>query len=119
MRFAILAGRVLFALVFILSALPHLAGEGIEHAAGKGVPMAELLVPFAGFLSLIGGISVAIGFKARWGAAMLVLFLVPVTFMMHDFWNVADPQMAAMQRIMFMKNVSMMGAALMIAVAGA
>ena len=46
---------------------------------------------------------------------LLVLFLVPVTMMMHNFWAVADPMMAMTQQVMFMKNVSMLGAALLIA----
>jgi putative oxidoreductase len=33
---------------------------------------------------------------------------------MHRFWGVADPQVAALQRVMFMKNLSMAGAALML-----
>jgi putative oxidoreductase len=47
------------------------------------------------------------------------LFLVPVTLMMHKFWGVADPTAAMIQRVMFMKNVSMLGAALMLTHLGA
>jgi len=52
------------------------------------------------------------------GALLLVLFLVPVTFTMHNFWAVQDPMMALMQQAMFMKNLSMLGGALLIAYFG-
>jgi putative oxidoreductase len=70
-------------------------------------------------LALLGGLSVALGYQTRIGAWMLVLFLIPVTLMMHKFWGIADAQMAMMQRIMFMKNVSILGGALFLAYFGA
>jgi putative oxidoreductase len=65
-------------------------------------------------MALLGGLSILLGYKARWGALLLIMFLVPVTVMMHNFWAVSDPMAKQMQMIMFMKNVSMLGAALMI-----
>lgn len=53
------------------------------------------------------------------GAWLLVLFLAPVTFVMHDFWAVKDPMMAQMPQVMFLKNVSMLGGALFISHFGA
>jgi putative oxidoreductase len=60
-----------------------------------------------------------LGYRARLGAWLIVLFLVPVTLAMHNFWAVKDPMMAQMQMIMFMKNVSMLGGALLITQFGA
>jgi putative oxidoreductase len=48
-----------------------------------------------------------------------VLFLIPVTLMLHKFWTVQDPMMAQIQMILFMKNVSMLGGALLISQFGA
>jgi putative oxidoreductase len=39
--------------------------------------------------------------------------------MMHNFWAVKDPMMAQMQMAMFLKNVTMLGAALLISQLGA
>lgn len=111
--------RVLFAAVFVMAAPGHFGGESIAHAAAQGVPMAEALVPLSGLLALLGGLSVAFGFKARLGAVLLIGFLVPVTVMMHDFWTVADPAAAKLQQVMFMKNVTMLGGALLILYYGA
>ena len=114
-----LAGRVLFALIFVLSTPGHFSARDVEYATAAGVPMANLLVPLAGILALVGGLSVMLGYKAKAGAWMLVAFLVPVTLWMHRFWDVADPQMAQMQQINFMKNLALTGAALYMAWFGA
>src|SRR5712664_3854667 len=60
-----------------------------------------------------------IGYRAKLGAWLIVLFLIPVTLMMHKFWTVSDPMMAQIQMVMFMKNVSMLGGALLISQFGA
>ena len=81
--------------------------------------MATVLVPISGILALIGALSIMLGYKAKWGALLLVIFLVPVTLMMHNFWAISDPMMAQMQMAMFMKNVSMLGCAMIISYFGA
>jgi putative oxidoreductase len=114
-----LAGRILFALIFVMSTPTHFSVKGIGYATSAGVPMANVLVPLAGILALCGGLSVMLGYKAKIGAWMLVVFLIPVTLWMHRFWDVADPQMAQMQQINFMKNLALTGAALFMAYFGA
>jgi putative oxidoreductase len=118
-RYLPAVGRVLFAAIFVMAATSHFSAKTIEHAASQGVPLANVLVPLAGLMATAGGLSVALGYRARFGAWLIVLFLIPVTLAMHAFWAIPDPQMAQMQQIMFMKNVSMLGAALYIAHFGA
>jgi putative oxidoreductase len=86
----------------------------IAYAAAQGAPMASIAVPFSGLLAILGGLSILLGFRAKIGAWFIVLFLAGVTPMMHKFWAVSDPMMAQMQMIMFMKNLSMLGGALLI-----
>jgi putative oxidoreductase len=119
LRYMVPLGRALFAAIFILSAAGHFSSKEIGYAAQHGVPLATVLVPLSGVLALAGGLSVLLGFKARIGAWMLVAFLVPVTLAMHAFWAETDPAAVMMQQINFMKNVSMLGAALMITYLGA
>lgn len=119
MKFLFPLGRVLFALIFIAAAPRHFTREGIHHAADLGVPAAEMLVPLSGVLALAGGLSVAAGYKARWGAWALIAFLVPVTFWMHAYWRLSNPDVAHVQQAMFFKNLSMLGAALLISQFGA
>jgi putative oxidoreductase len=118
MKYVALLGRVLFAGIFLMAAPGHFQASTIRYAASQGVPLASIAVPVSGVVALLGGLSVLLGYKARWGAWLIVLFLAPVTVTMHRFWGLADAQAAMMQRVMFMKNVSMLGAALLVAAVG-
>jgi putative oxidoreductase len=109
-----LGGRILFSAIFIMAGLMHFSQSEIGYAAHAGVPMAGLLVPGSGVLALAGGLSILLGYKAKTGAWLLVLFLVPVTVMMHNFWAAKDPLTAQVQMAMFLKNVTMLGGALLI-----
>lgn len=111
-------GRALFAAVFVIAAAGHFTQGVIRYAASEGVPFATALVPASGVLALAGGLSVGIGYKTRVGALLLIVFLVPVTFWMHDFWNVADESVRLVQRVMFLKNASMLGGAFLLAYFG-
>jgi putative oxidoreductase len=110
----VLVGRLFFALIFLMTALNHFSSQTAAYAASQGVPMASFAVPFSGVLATLGGLSILLGYRARIGAWLIVLFLVGITPMMHRFWTVTDPMMHQMQMIMFMKNLSMLGAALII-----
>lgn len=118
-HYAVPLGRLFFGLIFLMAAPLHFMPEGVEYAAAQGVPAPQLLVPLSGVLALLGGLGILLGYHARFAALLLVLFLVPVTLWMHNFWTVADSQMAQIQQAMFMKNLAMVGAALLIAYFGA
>ncbi len=114
MRAIVPVGRVLFALIFVASVVGQFSSAEISEAAAHGVPLATLLVPLAGLIALVGGVSVMLGYRARFGALLLLVFLVPVTLIMHKFWGLPDPQMAMLQKIQFMKNTSLIGACLLL-----
>lgn len=107
-------GRVLFAALFLASAIGHFNGQDLGMAQQAGVPMASLLVPAAGVISIVGGLSILLGYKAKIGALLLIIFLIPVTFIMHNFWADKPGMMQTIQMVMFMKNIALVGAALMI-----
>jgi putative oxidoreductase len=111
--------RVCFSLIFVMAGPGNFTKIPIAYATAQGVPFASVLVPFSGILAIAGGVSVLLGYRARLGAWLLVLFLVPVTIAMHNFWAVSDPMMHQMQQIMFLKNVAMLGGALLITQFGA
>src|ERR1700722_3942559 len=111
-------GRLLFALIFIMSGPRHFMSQTIAYAAAQGVPMASIAGPRSGLLAILGGLSILLGYRARIGAWLIALFLIGVTPMLHKFWGVTDPMMHQMQFIMFMKNVSMLGGALLISQLG-
>jgi putative oxidoreductase len=119
MRYVVPIGRVLYAAVFLLASPANFSKQTIAYAASQGVPFAAAAVPLSGILALAGGLSILVGYRARIGAWLLVLFLVPVTLSMHAFWAVHDPMAAQIQQVMFMKNVSMLGGALVMSYFGA
>ncbi len=119
MRESLLLGRILFSLIFIVAGFSHFSDGTIAYASSQGVPYAGFLVPMSGLLAVFGGLSVLFGYKTKIGAWALVVFLIPVTLMMHAFWLFSDPAQFQLQQVMFMKNLSMLGGALTFAYFGA
>jgi len=113
-RYLVPLGRLLFSLIFLASVPGHFKASTIAYAAQAGTPLPAVLVPVSGILALLGGLSILLGYHARIGALLIALFLIPVTLIMHAFWSIPDPGMAQMQMVMFMKNLSMLGAALLV-----
>ena len=100
-------GRALLSAIFILYGFPHLTAPTIGYAAHHGVPAAGILVPFSGVMAIVGGVSILLGYHAKAGAWLLIVFLLVVTPVMHNFWTVSDPGLRALQQGMFMKNLAM------------
>jgi len=115
----VILGRFLFALIFLMAGANHFNKQAIGYAASQGVTLASIAVPLSGVLAIVGGLSILLGYRAKLGAWLIVLFLIPVTLTMHKFWTVQDPMMSQIQMILFMKNVSMLGGALLISQFGA
>jgi putative oxidoreductase len=103
--------RVLLCLVFLHAAIGKLTGfAGVAGMiAGRGIPLAPVLLAAAVGLMAVGSVLVISGFRARLGAILLLLFLVPTTLLFHG--EVADPQ----ERIQLLKNLSIMGGLLLVA----
>jgi putative oxidoreductase len=118
-RFITLACRQLFAVIFIIASAGHFSPGTIASAGAQGVPIPGLLVPVSGVIALLGGLSVLFGYRARLGAWLLMLFLVPVTLTMHDFWAMSDPTMFYVQLTSFTRNLMLLGGALCLAYRGA
>ena len=114
MKYVFLLGRVLFSSIFILKSFGHFTADRMAHAGSMGVPIPNLLCPLSGLLILLGGLSVLFGYKTHIGAWLLVVFLVPTTFMMHQFWDAEQGYSAMMESYCFLKNISLLGAALML-----
>jgi putative oxidoreductase len=106
-------------LIFLFALPGHFKREVIAHARDAGVPLANVAVPLAGIIAFAGGLMVALGFHARIGALLLLVFLLPVTLFMHKFWGISDPQLQQMQMINFLKNVGLIGASAFVVYAGA
>jgi putative oxidoreductase len=112
----LLIGRVVFSFFFIYSGFNHLTKLSMmsQYAGSVGIPAPTLAIAVTGLMLLGGGLSILLGVKPKVGAALLVLFLVPAAIMVHKFWGIADPMMAANQAAHFWKNIALAGGALMI-----
>lgn len=115
-------GRVMLATIFLMSALgkkiPDFAGT-VEYMTANGVPMPNIMLVGAIAFLVVGGVSIVIGYHARVGAGLLIVFLVLATYYFHDFWTyAADSTDFQMQMIQFMKNMGLAGAMLMIVANG-
>jgi len=107
-------GRILFALIFIGSGLNHFARlEGMSQYAGsKGIPAPKVFTAFSGLMILAGGVSILLWWLVSIGSWLLIAFLLPAAFLVHDFWAVEDPQAKQTEQAQFMKNLALAGAAL-------
>jgi putative oxidoreductase len=114
-----LVGRQLFAMIFMIASAGHFTPAQVAMAAEHGVPMATVLVPISGVIALIGGLSVLFGYRARVGGCLLVVFLVPVTFYMHNFWAAPDAAMFRLQLFQFVRNIGLLACACQLVRAGA
>jgi uncharacterized membrane protein YphA (DoxX/SURF4 family) len=111
MEIAFLIGRIIVGLYWLNGAITHFTQTKsmVPYAKMKNVPMADFAVPGTGVLLLVAALSIITGFYPVVAVAALVVFLVPVTFMMHNFWTVEDPMAKMSDMIMFTKNISMLG----------
>jgi putative oxidoreductase len=111
------AGRVLLAGIFFMSAvgnkIPNFAGVA-GYMASEGVPAPQVMLAGAIAFLIVGSASIALGYKARFGATLLLVFLAAATYYFHDFWTFDDAKVRGDQTIQFMKNAALMGAMLMI-----
>lgn len=109
-----LAARVLLSALFLMSGINKILNpaDTQQYMASYGMPLTGLFLMGAIALELAGGLSVLLGYKARWGAIALIIFLIPATLIFHT--NFADQ----MQTIQFMKNLAILGGLLMIVQSG-
>lgn len=117
MQFVFLAGRIIVALYYISAGFRHFKdlNQYAGYAGSKGVPAPKMAVIGSGVLLMIGGLSILLGYQPLIGIAAIVLFLIGVTPMMHQFWKVQDPMQRMGEMVNFTKNVALLGSALMFA----
>ena len=110
-----LIGRILLVLIFVQSGIgkiENFAGTA-QFMASHGMPYANFFLVGAIFFELVGSVTVILGYFTRFGALLLVIFLIPTTLIFHNIF--ADPKMM----IHFMKNVSMFGGCPILLASGA
>jgi putative oxidoreductase len=109
-------GRLLLCTIFFMAAvgnkIPHFS-QVAKVMESVGIPAPQLMLVGAIVFLIVGSVSVIVGYQARIGATLLLVFLVLATYYFHAFWKL-EGQAQQDQMIQFMKNLSMMGAMLFI-----
>ena len=111
-----LVGRVFLVAIFLLSTvgnkIPNFNAVA-GYMSSEGVPAPQFLLAGAIVFLLVGSASILLGFRARFGASLLAVFLILASYYFHDFWTLpADQQQD--QMIQFLKNLGLLGAMLII-----
>ena len=102
--------RILMSAIFIWSGIGKIMNPvgTQEYMSAYGMKFTSILLIAAIAVEILGGLSLLLGIKPRYGAIALALFLIPATFIFHtDFSD-------QIQQIMFMKNLAMLGGLLML-----
>ncbi len=116
MEIAFLIGRIVYGGYFFYSGINHFMNTSMMagYAGSKGVPAPKLAVMGSGLMILVGGFFIATGLLPHIGALLIVVFLLVVSPMMHNFWAIADPAQKMNDMVNFTKNMALAGAALML-----
>jgi putative oxidoreductase len=110
-----LIARIVISIMFITSGVGKIVGFGptVEHIAAKGVPLPEIAAVIAILVELGGGLAVLFGWKTRWAALAYVAFLIVITPIFHNFWEMQGAERMA-NNINFMKNLTILGGFLLL-----
>ena len=113
MEWVLLIGRIIFGGFFVFNGLNHFMNLGMmgEYALSKGTPAPKVAVAGSGVMMIAGGLSVILGVFPVIGLILIILFLLPVSFIIHNLWEVPEEQKMS-EQINFMMNMALAGAAL-------
>jgi uncharacterized membrane protein YphA (DoxX/SURF4 family) len=112
---AFLIGRIIVGGFFLMNGFNHFAKLNMMtgYAKSKGIPAPAFAVGGSGVLLLLGGLSVFLGYHPTIGVGLLVIFLVGVSFGIHNFWTIQDQQAKIGEMTNFLKNMAILGLLLM------
>jgi putative oxidoreductase len=108
-----LIARILFALIFLLSAAGHIlkANDMAGYAKFKGAPGGKFGVIATGVGLGLGALMILFGIYGDLGSLLIVATLIPITFFMHAYWKETDAQAKQADQVAFNKNLGLMGGA--------
>ncbi|MFT0866215.1 DoxX family protein [Pseudomonas sp. CAM1A] len=116
----LLLARILLMILFVLSGWSKLTGfEGtVGYMTSLGAPAPMLAAAIAVIMELLVGILLILGFYTRPLALLFALFVLGTALIGHPFWNMVEPERSA-NMTQFLKNLSIIGGLLLLALSGA
>lgn len=114
-RIVQVCGRGLLGLIYFLAGLGIITGWDLaaQRLSQLGLPWVPHLLGLASVILLVGGLSVILGYRARVGATVLILYTVLVNFLFYDFWNVAE-ELRHIHFVVFLSNLGVIGGLLIV-----
>ena len=111
---AFLLGRLMVGGMYVSAGVANMIelDSKAGYAASKGVPDPKTWVTLASLLLVVAGFSFITGLRPRIGIGALVLFLIPVTLIMHNFW-VFDGVQRVNEMRSFLSNLALLGSGIM------
>ena len=112
-----LIARVLFTLIFFLSGITHFtAMQGYIDLMPAAIPWRTFWVTISAIVELLGAAMILFNYRPRLGGWIIVLFLVPVTIVVHGtaMLTLPDPAWRAANVSFFLKGLAMIACALFI-----
>ena len=115
----LLAGRALISSVFLVAGVRKILvwSQQVAYFTKLGFPMPEAFTVIAILIELGAGLALLAGWRTRWAAWLLALFVLIAAFMAHRFWQF-DPAQSANQMNHFLKNMAIIGGLFFVAVFG-
>lgn len=115
----LLLGRLFLSVIFLIAGLSKFANydSTAAYMISKGIPMLPYTLVAAALCEILGSLSLILGYKARWGALLLLIFIIPTTIIFHNFWSYEGPQQQQ-QFIEFLKNLGIIGGLILAATTG-
>lgn len=116
MNYIFILGRVLLGGFFINSGIGHFKNMAglVGYAGSKKVPFPKVAVILSGLMLLLGGAGIVFEYNIKLALFLEILFIIPTTIMMHQFWKIEDPMQKMGDRINFFKNLAILGSLLML-----
>src|SRR5882757_8863282 len=112
-----LTARILFTLIFFLSGITHFTSmSDYVNLMPAPIPFRAFWVVISGVVELVGAAMILFNYRPRLGAWLIVMFLVPVTIVVHGTAMIMLPDqvMRAVNVSMFLKGLAMIACALFI-----
>lgn len=120
-EFTILIARICISSLFLWAGVAKIIEwKGtIEYMRSRHVQHTTLFLVLAVMLQIFGGLSILVGYHTHIGAILLIIFTIPAAVKMHAFWNFRDEDKRIIELSLFMKDVAILGALLLLIILGA
>jgi putative oxidoreductase len=116
-KIELLLGRFLLSVIFLVSGFGKVThwSQTAAGMAGAHLPAVQLLLVLSVMVEIVGGLLLLFGIGVRYVAVVMMLWLIPVTLVFHNFWAFRGSTMFEAQVVNFLKNLAIMGGLLVVA----